>query len=223
MTLISASLGSCPDRITLAMNDLELRMSLHRVARDGNVADLRELGVSCLKLDVVNRHAARKCGVLTVVDEIEVYLAYQTGLRERLQLPVPSQNMLFGSCSGVTSTDIEAAYQEATAQANNPAAVEEYLRSWEPWQRPRRAAQANSSVYQDLPDFTVRDAQINDAVCVFTQESWTQLEQPVYYYIHNTLYVYEYEPLMRWWIEHGTDPTITTHRIKMDDWIRPSR
>lgn len=43
-------------------------------------------------------------------DEVEVHMAYETGLADRLQLPWQTENMLYRPRSGVTSETIDAAY-----------------------------------------------------------------------------------------------------------------
>lgn len=46
------------------------------------------------------------------VDEVEVYLAYQTGLKKRLDLPWLSEYMVYRKTAGVTSRQLDKAYRE---------------------------------------------------------------------------------------------------------------
>lgn len=49
------------------------------------------------------------------IDEVEVYLAFQTGLADRLELPWQSRGMLFRDLAEVSEAQIEAAYQSVLA------------------------------------------------------------------------------------------------------------
>ena len=67
------------------------------------------------------------------VDEIEVYLAYQVKLREKLKLPLDTLDMLYFASSMVTDDDL--AQAEAQVKADENAHFINYLSTdWKPWQ-----------------------------------------------------------------------------------------
>lgn len=68
-----------------------------------------------------------------VVNPIEVHLAYQTNLRERLALPVDAPQMRFETISQVTETDLQTAANDILQREANefPAFLS---RDWAPWQ-----------------------------------------------------------------------------------------
>lgn len=57
-------------------------------------------------------------------DEVEVHLAYQTGLAERLQLPWQSEGMRYQQRSGVTEVKINAAYDSIMAREEGDGLVD---------------------------------------------------------------------------------------------------
>jgi hypothetical protein len=60
-------------------------------------------------------------------DEVEVYLAYQTGLAQRLNLPWQSERMLYRGVSGVSDTMIEQAYDTVLALEEGDGLVNKML------------------------------------------------------------------------------------------------
>ncbi|MFJ3371286.1 dermonecrotic toxin domain-containing protein [Pseudomonas sp. NPDC086251] len=66
-------------------------------------------------------------------DDVEVYLAYQTGLADRLQLPWQSEGMLFRPVSGVTDAMIDQAYDTVLALGEGDGLVDKMLEQafWE--------------------------------------------------------------------------------------------
>ena len=60
-------------------------------------------------------------------DEVEVYLAYQTGLAERLNLPWQSEGMLYRPVSGVTDAMIDQAYDTVLALGEGDGLVDRML------------------------------------------------------------------------------------------------
>lgn len=68
-------------------------------------------------------------------DDVEVYLAYQTGLADRLQLPWQSKGMLYRPVSGVTDAMIDQAYDTVLALGEGDGLVNKMLEQafWETW------------------------------------------------------------------------------------------
>ncbi|KPU58371.1 hypothetical protein AN403_2734 [Pseudomonas fluorescens] len=98
-------------------------------------------------------------------DEVEVYLAYQTGLAERLDLPWQSKGMLFRPVSGVTDAMIDQAYDTVLALGEGDGLVDRMLEQdfWQHHLNERYATEmeANKRRYQSLSDQldTLRDTQ----------------------------------------------------------------
>ncbi|MGF6136825.1 NEL-type E3 ubiquitin ligase domain-containing protein [Pseudomonas laurylsulfatiphila] len=60
-------------------------------------------------------------------DDVEIYLAYQTGLADRLKLPWQSKGMLFRPVSGVTDAMIDQAYETVLALGEGDGLVDKML------------------------------------------------------------------------------------------------
>jgi hypothetical protein len=76
--------------------------------------------------------ALEKIKSLNYVDEVEVLLAYQVGLREELQLPVQTHQMIFRRISGVSDQDLAAAGERVKAAEGGEALLEFFV-DWQPW------------------------------------------------------------------------------------------
>ncbi|MEJ5058696.1 MULTISPECIES: NEL-type E3 ubiquitin ligase domain-containing protein [unclassified Pseudomonas] len=98
-------------------------------------------------------------------DEVEVYLAYQTGLAERLDLPWQSKGMLYRPVSGVTDAMIDQAYDTVLALSEGDGLVDRMLEQdfWQDHLKERYATQmeTNKHRYQRLSNQldTLRDTQ----------------------------------------------------------------
>ncbi|WP_050386002.1 NEL-type E3 ubiquitin ligase domain-containing protein [Bradyrhizobium pachyrhizi] len=127
---------SCEDRITLTWNSMQtarLNADVEDGAYDNRLGDLVEQGRILFRLDALEQIAREKVDSLRFVDEIEVYLAYQVKLRERLELRHIAPDMRFFGVSWVTDYDLSTAetrvrHEEATGFAD-------YLATrWQPWE-----------------------------------------------------------------------------------------
>lgn len=99
-------------------------------------------------------------------DEVEVYLAYQTGLAQRLGLPWQSEGMLYRTVSGVTDTMIDQAYDTVLTLEQGDGLVNKMLERdfWEQFlcdKYPIRTA-ANKRLYLTLYEQleTLRETQL---------------------------------------------------------------
>ncbi|MNL29729.1 hypothetical protein D3C87_1514220 [compost metagenome] len=70
-------------------------------------------------------------------DEVEIYLAYQTGLAQRLGLPWQSEGMLYRPVSGVTDSMIDQAYDTVLALGEGDGLINKILEQdfWESYLR----------------------------------------------------------------------------------------
>lgn len=103
---------SCVDRITLTWNGMQtarLNAEVEDGAYDNRLDDLVQQGRVLFRLDALEQIAREKVNSLRFVDEIEVYLAYQVKLRERLELRHIASDMRFFGVSWVTEYDLSTA------------------------------------------------------------------------------------------------------------------
>ncbi len=118
------ALESCGDRVALALNQMELAHLNHRAeqgALDGPA--LFALGRQLYRMQALEKISQREARRLQREHEaIEVFLAFQVGLRERLDLPVGNRTMLYRASSHVEDKDLEEAAVEIESAERLPAA-----------------------------------------------------------------------------------------------------
>ncbi|MEC5216829.1 Leucine-rich repeat (LRR) protein [Actimicrobium sp. GrIS 1.19] len=142
---------SCEDRVSLTFNNMRRARLLADVdagAYDARLPELLEVARGMFLLERLEQIARDKAASLGAVDEIEVYLAYQVHLRQRLQLPLAADDMRYFAVSYVTPDDLDRAEADLRAQEN--ADFPTYLATeWAPWKTlmtrldPERVAAAN--------------------------------------------------------------------------------
>ena len=155
MDHIHHALTSCDDRIILALDDLDtmqLLDSAERKAFAGNADELRELGLQMMRLDEVKRIARDHMKTLRWVDEIEVELAFQIGVRQQLALPGSTQHMIFRRCANVSDQDIANAVNQVNTHCSDDN-LQAYLAQWDPWQKYLRRQEVPT--FDQLPQKTV--------------------------------------------------------------------
>ena len=155
MDHIHHALTSCDDRITLALDDLDTMQLLdaaERKAFAGNADELRELGLQMMRLDEVKRIARDHMKTLKWVDEIEVELAFQIGVRQQLALPGSTQHMIFRRCANVSDQDIANAVNQVNTRCSDDN-LQAYLAQWDPWQKYLRRQEVPT--FDQLPQKTV--------------------------------------------------------------------
>jgi hypothetical protein len=217
---ISDALQTCGDRVILAMNQVETAVRVHQAEHgDPNGAALKELVLGFMRLDIVQAQARHKVTTLLAsrprtilddpdanhgIDEIEVFLAYEAGLREILKLPVSAENMLYSE--NVTKADLEAARQVVESAMQDPGRVAAYLKSSAPWQRHERREMVKQWSWQSLtPTPWPEGLRAEELKCPITLENFADLSQPVLCPSHGTWHAYEASALLTHWVEHGTD------------------
>ena len=165
--IIHEGLTTCDDRIISALEEFELMALLHRIENTSHSeVELRELGKRFLLLEMVNEKARAHLKTLTWVDEIEVYLAFQIGLAERLNLPVKTRNMIFKRCAQVTDAQIEQAGDAVVIECTEEK-LNDFLKNWGPWIAHQRK---NGPVpaYEDLP--VISRKLESGEICPLTQD-----------------------------------------------------
>lgn len=126
----------CEDRISLTLNDMnKVRMVADVDAGhyDTKLDELVPLARGMFRMDKLEEIATRKTASRRLVDPVEVYLAYQVKLSEKLDMPVKARAMRFFGASAVTQTDLNEAERQVKTLEN-----EEFIHylstDWQPWQ-----------------------------------------------------------------------------------------
>jgi hypothetical protein len=163
---------SCADAGAQIFNEMGIKVLVHEAYLAGGEeqieASLITLAKGKSRLDQVNEiaratiqsrlqagetfQAVDEDGEITgTIDEVEVYLAFQTGLADRLELPWQSRDMLFRAMAEVDDAQIDQAYQSIVALEAGDGLVNQIVeqRFWRKYLKsryPREFAQ-NSVVY----------------------------------------------------------------------------
>lgn len=156
---------SCSDSVALNFSLLEVRAwVLQRISglsgHDAERAMLR-LGRSLFRLDEVDRFAAldiqRRQQRGMVFDEVEVRLAYRTGLAKPLGLPGQPQSMRFAQGAGVTSRQLLSVRSDVLSSEQTPRLIES-LAGREFWQEHLRSEYAQRFEQVDRPFYARLEA-----------------------------------------------------------------
>ncbi|WFU31581.1 NEL-type E3 ubiquitin ligase domain-containing protein [Bradyrhizobium brasilense] len=140
--LASGASERCEDRVTLTWNGMQsarLNADVEDGVYDGRLAELLRQGRVLFRLEALDGiaretvNSLRRADPDAYVDEIEVYLAYQTQLRDPLHLLHIAPDMRFLNVSNVTEDDIARA--EASVRNQEAAEFPDYLATrWHPWE-----------------------------------------------------------------------------------------
>jgi Leucine-rich repeat (LRR) protein len=134
---------SCEDRRTLTWSGMQTARLIADVENGAynnkaRLPDLIDLGRVMFRLDALEKIAREKVRSLSSgnnvegIDAIEVFLAYQNKLRERLGLQHVAPDMRFFEVSGVTDADVDSA--ETSVRDKEAAEFADYLAvDWQPW------------------------------------------------------------------------------------------
>jgi hypothetical protein len=225
---IGEALESCGDRVSWAMNQLELAVRVHQAEKKASPEqELRALGRSLLRLQVVHQHAAAKVERLRKADSIEVYLAFESRLTVPLRLPLRTTDMLYERTADVSRAELGAATKAAQKADADPRQVEDFLASWQPWQNFLRRQQAAACTWQGLPALPQGARVDGTEVCVLTQESVADLQAgggqvAAMQDPRGQWEPYDYKKLLQWWVQRGTHPVLGTsmqlesfHRVEV--------
>ena len=197
---IHDALSSCDDRIILALDDLEtlqLLTSAETLAFENrDPRELKALGLQMMRLDAVKRFARDHMKTLSWVDAIEVELAFQIGVRQQLDLPGSTQNMIFRGCANVSDQDIANAVQHVNTFCSETQ-LEVYLAQWAPWQKFQRLLAAPS--FDQLASTTV--ASIDD--CFFCRKKTNKMVMLSDIHL-------DYDALVKAYLENGKNPFTNT-------------
>ncbi|WP_257295862.1 NEL domain-containing protein [Endozoicomonas sp. YOMI1] len=202
LTRIHQGISSCEDRVILALDDLEtlqLCQSAETMAlQNDDPTELKALGRQMMILDEVKKIAREHRVSIDrpVTLMIEVELAFQIGLRNYFALPGNTRHMHYRNIAGVWDHDIANA-AERIEQTCTEQALENYLKTWAPWQKYQR--NLTIPAFEQLQPMTVD--RIND--CPFCLE---KTEQMVAFGDDH----FDYHSLRRAFLENSSDPFFKT-------------
>jgi hypothetical protein len=125
--IIDGASKTCGDRMALSVLHLGIVSKLQSIDK----SDLRGYANFLLRgpwmLEQLEQIAREKVKIQRFDDEIEVFLAYPVKLKERLNLPIDVDEMLYFDCSGVTEQDLDNAATSIEEMLKVPGAEENIL------------------------------------------------------------------------------------------------
>ncbi|EHU6687435.1 SPI-2 type III secretion system effector E3 ubiquitin transferase SspH2 [Salmonella enterica] len=128
--------SSCEDRVTFFLHQMKNVQLVHNAEKgqyDNDLAALVATGREMFRLGKLEQIAREKVRTLALVDEIEVWLAYQNKLKKSLGLTSVTSEMHFFDVSGVTVTDLQDA--ELQVKAAEKSEFREWILQWGPLHR----------------------------------------------------------------------------------------
>ncbi|ECM9607446.1 SPI-2 type III secretion system effector E3 ubiquitin transferase SspH2, partial [Salmonella enterica subsp. enterica serovar Enteritidis] len=128
--------SSCEDRVTFFLHQMKNVQLVHNAEKgqyDNDLAALVATGREMFRLGKLEQIAREKVRTLALVDEIEVWLAYQNKLKKSLGLTSVTAEMRFFDVSGVTVTDLQEA--ELQVKAAEKSEFREWILQWGPLHR----------------------------------------------------------------------------------------
>ncbi|ELK9224503.1 type III secretion system effector E3 ubiquitin transferase SspH2, partial [Salmonella enterica] len=131
--LATEATSSCEDRITFFLHQMKNVQLVHNAEKgkyDNNLTALVATGREMFRLGKLEQIAREKVRTLALVDELEVWLAYQNKLKKSLGLTSVTAEMRFFDVSGVTVTDLQAA--ELQVKAAEKSEFREWILQWGP-------------------------------------------------------------------------------------------
>lgn len=136
---IAAAPRSCTDSVAMTFSALEITLHLARLEAQGPAqeSELLSFATGLFRLDQVGKVASEVCEARVAAggpapDDVEVHLAYRTGLAQVLGLPDQPRSMTFKEIAGVTQADLEDARARVEV-AEKTAALANFISRTEFW------------------------------------------------------------------------------------------
>ncbi|WP_170844988.1 NEL-type E3 ubiquitin ligase domain-containing protein [Chitinasiproducens palmae] len=130
---------TCEDRVTLKFNEMQVAALVYEVehSRDQHRIDsVISAGLEIFRLEALEKIAREHASRIGARDELEVYLAFQTGLRSHLPLHTVAPRMAFQNASGVSPDDLRQAL--ARVREGEAAGFADWFFRWPPWRNALR-------------------------------------------------------------------------------------
>jgi hypothetical protein len=198
--IIEEGLTSCTDRVVQTLTTIELKYIVNNLIEKAKnegkdvEQELRLLGKQFFNLAQLMNYVTNYLNGKTGEDEIEVMLAFETKLAEKLNLPISAPEMCFPNTYTIKFDDIKSACDYVLAQ-NTEEKITEFLASWEPldvYNRPK-----NIIAYTDL---TFLETEKKN--CIISFEKTKQMV-----YLNDNCY--DYQKLCQWYITVGNEDPVT--------------
>lgn len=125
---------SCEDRVALNWNEMQKAELLYQVETggyDAKVPELIAIAREMFRLERLEEIARERLSGLKFKEELEVYLGFQTALREALKLTVLTPKMQFFGCAQITKEELAWAESSVKKTENNEFSA--WFAQWAPW------------------------------------------------------------------------------------------
>ena len=217
--VIHNGLATCSDRVITALDDIDIQVRIKTAEdevckhKDVEGMALYQLAQQLLRLEKVDSKAQawiQKYDELLkqeeeafdeadrVIDPVETQLACRLKLKDKLDLPISTQNMMYRGHARITDKEIDMIGEEIRAEERVSDGIQTFLASWAPWGRHQRRCEVWRLPYDKL-DTTGFLSKEDASTCAITLEV---PENPVRY----THICYEYQALEQHYINTGKDP-----------------
>ena len=136
---IAEGLESCGDRVLIMFNDLEILWQSYQ--ENMTEERVRALAIGQGRYELIKKYAQESVRKRRLGDEIETILFLHLALRERLNLPISTQGMLYPACSGVDEemlgsiTALVESFSDDTLLANSSI--------WQKWQQEHQQSEVD--------------------------------------------------------------------------------
>ncbi|MHC8318408.1 NEL-type E3 ubiquitin ligase domain-containing protein [Pseudomonas sp. LB3P31] len=123
--LAMAVKANCADSAATIFSNLEVAVDIHTVVRQSanahdQAAQLLSLGRRLFRLDKLTEIARAHSLANSILDPVEVELAYRTGLADRLELVGQPLHMRYAALGGVKASDLNTAYNKVLTADLSP-------------------------------------------------------------------------------------------------------
>jgi hypothetical protein len=152
IALISEGLATCGDRVLIIFNDIEVISQLYRTNLTQEEA--KKLAIRSERYELLKKHAKVKVQALGLVDEIETILYYCIKLRDKLDLPITTQGMLYPRMSGVTESMLKEAEEKIKSISDGDLLARSNF--WQIWNIKKNRTRANeiTEKYAEILEMT---------------------------------------------------------------------
>ncbi len=109
LAAVSEGLHTCGDRTLIIFNDIEVLWHIYR--EEKTPENIRKWAIKIQRYEELKIYARQKVRELHLTEEIETILYFCIHLKNRLNLPITTNDMLYPACSQVTKQMLEEAYK----------------------------------------------------------------------------------------------------------------
>jgi Leucine-rich repeat (LRR) protein len=124
--LLEDACSTCHDRPALVFNQIEMQMELLTTGEKDDNA-LVKLCIGLKRVELLRKCADKRITTLNLPDPVEVFLFYETRLREELQLPVSTEKMIFENYASISPQVLREDAQQVLEKTCSPNDIYEIL------------------------------------------------------------------------------------------------